>query len=47
MKIPDKFLWHDFFKLFQKCEVGFYIDDIQPYNKAMASIRMRYYDIIE
>ena len=47
MKIPDKFLWHDFFKLFHKCEVGFYIDDIQPYDKAMASIRMRCYDIIE
>ena len=47
MKIPDKFLWHDFFKLFQKCDVGFYIDDIQPYDRAMASIRMRCYDIIE
>lgn len=47
MKVPDKFLWHDLFKLFRKCEVGFYIDDIQPYNKAMASIRMRCYDIME
>ncbi len=47
MKIPDKFLCHDFLKLFHKCEVGFYIDDIQPYNRAMASIRIRCYDIIE
>lgn len=47
MKLPDKFLIKDFFKLFNKCEVGFFIDDIQPYNKAMASIRMRCYDIIE
>ena len=47
MKLPDKFLIKDFSKLFHKCEVGFYIDDIQPYNKAMASIRMRCYDIME
>lgn len=47
MKIPDKFLWRDFLKLFRRCEVAFYIDDIQPYHKAMASIRMRCYDIIE
>ncbi len=47
MKLPDQFLIKDLSKLFCKSEVGFFIDDIQPYNKAMASIRMRCYDIME
>lgn len=46
MKTLDGFLLKDILKNFRKAEVAFYIDDIQPYNKAMASIRMRCYDII-
>ena len=46
MKTLDKFLIKDIFKSFRKPEVGFFIDDIKPYNKAMASIRMRCYDMI-
>lgn len=47
MKYIDLFLLKDIFKAFKKCSVAFCIDDIQPYNKAMASIRMRCYDVIE
>ena len=47
MFIPDKFLLKDLLKTFRSCKVAFYIDDIKPYNKALASIRMRCYDIIE
>lgn len=47
MFIPDKFLIKDLFKSFRRCKIGFYIDDIKPYNKALASIRMRCYDIID
>ena len=46
MKLPDSFLIHDFFKLFQRTEIAFVLDDIQPYNKALASVRMRCYDIM-
>lgn len=46
MKYPDKFLLKDLLKSFQKIKIAFYIDDIKPYNKAMASIRMRCYDVI-
>lgn len=46
MKSLDRFLLHDLGKLFHSCSVAFYIDDIQPYNKAMASIRIRCYDIM-
>lgn len=33
-------------KSFRSCRVAFCIDDIQPYNKAMASVRIRCYDVI-
>ena len=46
MKKIDKFLLHDLKKSFIKQEVAFYIDDICTYDKAMASIRMRCYDIM-
>ena len=46
MKTIDKFLLHDLLKSFKKQEVAFYIDDICTYDKAMASIRMRCYDIL-
>lgn len=46
MKTIDQFLLHDILKSFKKQEVAFYIDDICTYNKAMASIRMRCYDIL-
>lgn len=46
MKTLDKFLLHDLEKTFKKCEVAFCIDDIQTYNKALASCRMRCYDLI-
>jgi len=44
--IIDKFLLKDLGKSFKKVNVAFYIDDIKPYNQAMASIRMRCYDVI-
>lgn len=47
MFVPDKFLIKDLLKTFRSCKVAFYIDDIKPYNKALASIRMRCYDIME
>lgn len=43
----DKFLLIDILKVLKKCSIGFYIDDIKPYNKALASIRIRCYDIIQ
>lgn len=46
MKTVDAFLLHDMGKTFSKCEIAFCIDDIQPYNKALASCRMRCYDLI-
>lgn len=47
MKMIDRFLWEDICKVFRKSDIAFYVDDIKTYNKAMASIRMRCYDIIE
>lgn len=47
MKWMDRFLWEDICKIFRKSDIAFYIDDIKTYNKAMASIRMRCYDMIE
>lgn len=32
--------------IFRKCGVTFYLDDIQPYHSALASTRMRCYDIM-
>jgi len=46
MKTVDKFLLHDLLKGFKKQKIAFYIDDICTYDKAMASIRMRCYDIL-
>jgi len=46
MKTIDKFLLHDIKKSFKRQEIAFYIDDICTYDKAMASIRMRCYDIM-
>ncbi len=46
MKYLDSFLVKDILKSFRKIRIAFYIDDIKPYNKAMASIRMRCYDVI-
>lgn len=46
MKTLDAFLLHDIGKAFSKCDIAFCIDDIQPYNKALASCRMRCYDLI-
>ena len=46
MKVIDRFLLHDFSKSLKKCDVAFVIDDIQSYNKALASVRMRCYDMI-
>lgn len=46
MKTIDSFLLHDLGKLFKTGEVGFVIDDIQAYNKALASVRIRCYDIL-
>lgn len=43
----DIFLWKDFFKFFRKKhEVAFIVDGISTYNTALASIRMRCYDMI-
>ena len=47
MKYIDFFLLKDILKTFRKCSVAFCLDDIQPYNKAMASVRMRCYDVME
>ena len=47
MKTLDRFLVTDLLKTFKNCPVAFCIDDIQPYNKALASCRMRCYDLIE
>lgn len=47
MKYLDCFLMKDILKTFKRCRVAFLIDDIQPYDKAMASIRMRCYDVME
>lgn len=46
MKKIDLFLFNDLKKVFDVAEVGFFIDDICAYDKALASIRMRCYDII-
>ncbi len=46
MKFLDKFLLRDLLKSFRTCEIGFVLDDIQSYNKALASVRMRCYDMI-
>lgn len=46
LRLPDRFLCKDICKSFQKTEIAFYIDDIKPYNQALASIRMRCYDVI-
>lgn len=46
MKYLDRFLIKDLLKSFRKTDIAFYIDDIKPYNQAMASIRMRCYDVI-
>ncbi len=47
MKYLDLFLLNDIMQSFRRCRVAFCIDDIQPYNKAMASIRMRCYDVMK
>lgn len=46
MKTIDSFLLHDLSKLLKTGEVGFVIDDIQAYNKVLASVRIRCYDIM-
>lgn len=46
MKYIDQFIFKDIIKSIKKIDIAFYIDDILPYNMAMASIRMRTYDII-
>lgn len=46
MKTIDSFLLHDLRKIFKTGEVGFVIDDIQAYNKVLASVRIRCYDIM-
>lgn len=44
----DSFLWKDYLKKFrQEAYVGFVIDEKIPYNKAMASIRLRCYNIMD
>lgn len=47
MKYIDGFLLNDIMQSFRNCRVAFCIDDIQPYNKAMASIRIRCYDVMK
>lgn len=46
MKTLDRFLLHDLSKVFKHCEIGFVIDDVQAYNKMLASVRIRCYDIM-
>lgn len=46
MKTLDAFLIKDILKSFKNCPVAFCIDDVQTYNKALASCRMRCYDLI-
>lgn len=46
MREIDGFLLHDIAKAFESCEVGFIIDDVQSYNRALASVRMRCYDML-
>lgn len=46
MKTLDMFLLHDLGKIFKPCEIGFVIDGVQTYNKMIASIRIRCYDIM-
>lgn len=46
MKRIDWFLLKDFAKVFRKCEVGFVIDGKPTYKRALASLRMRCYDMI-
>lgn len=43
----DAFLIKEIKKMFRPADIGFVIDDIQPYNNALASVRMRCYDMIE
>lgn len=47
MKKIDAFLIREIAKTFRHAQVGFVIDDIQPYDNALASVRMRCYDMIE
>ncbi|MBD5537244.1 MAG: glycosyltransferase family 4 protein [Lachnospiraceae bacterium] len=47
MKKIDAFLRRELRKTFRHAQVGFVIDDIQPYDSALASVRMRCYDMIE
>lgn len=43
----DLFLWKDFFKSLRKDRnIAFVIDNVKTYNTALASIRLRCYDII-
>lgn len=46
MKRIDKFLVQDLLKTFRTCSVGYYLDDVKPYDSALASTRMRCYDIL-
>ena len=46
MKRIDAFLLKDFTKIGKKCEVGFVIDGKPAYERALASVRMRCYDMI-
>lgn len=46
MFIPDNFLIKDLLKFFRKTKVAFFIDDVKPYCSALASVRIRCYDVI-
>lgn len=46
MKTLDSFLIRDLLKVVKKAEIGFVIDDIQPYNRVLPSVRMRCYDVL-
>lgn len=46
MKKIDWFLWKEINKTFRHADIGFVIDDVQSYNEALGSVRIRCYDII-
>lgn len=43
----DIFLFKDLLKLCKNAQIGFVLDEIKPYKKAWASIRIKCYDVIK
>lgn len=47
MQKVDNFLLNELKKTFKHTQIGFMIDEIKPYKKAWASIRIKCYDVIK